>query len=118
MRKMNTINGKVIKAAALMVLSLGSLFLSASTGKEDAADTERTIKEHILFPKLILPVQQQNQKVEVIFTTGKDGQVNFVLAKTEDKNIRSEIEKQFSRLILNKLKADVAYSVILNIKTI
>jgi hypothetical protein len=118
MKKKNTISGKMIKVTALVALCLGSILLKANGGKEAAIETERTIKEHVTFPKLILPVQQQNQKVEVIFTTGNDGKVNFVLAKTDNKDIKSEVEKQFSQLTLNKLKANVAYSVVLNIKTI
>jgi len=118
MRKMNKINGRIIKAAALIVLSLGSILLKANGGNEAAIETGKTIKEHVRFPKLILPVQQQNQKVEVIFTTSENGKVNFVLAKTDNANMKSEIEKQFSQLTLNKLKANVAYSIVLNIKTI
>jgi hypothetical protein len=118
MRKMNKINSNIIKGAALITLSLGSFLLKANGGREDAIATEKTIREHVIFPKLILPVQQQNQKVEVIFTTGSDGKVNFVLAKSDNKDINAEVERQFSQLTLNKLKANVAYSVVLNIKTI
>lgn len=118
MKKMNTINGKLIKITALAALCLGSFLLKANGGKESAIETEKTIKEHVTFPKLILPVKQQNQKVEVIFTTGNDGKVNFVLAKTDNLEIKSEVEKQFSQLTLNKLNANVAYSVVLNIKSI
>lgn len=118
MKKINKMNGKMIRTAALIALSLGSLFLKANGGNEAAAETEKTIKEHVAFPKLILPVQQQSQKVEVVFTTGDNGKVNFVLAKTDNKTIKAEVEKQFSQLTLSKLKANVAYSVVLNIKTI
>ena len=118
MRKMNTISGKMIKVTALVALCLGSILLKANGGNEAATETEKTIREHVIFPKLILPVQQQNQKVEVIFTTDHTGKVNFVLAKTENKDIKSEVEKQFLQLTLNKLNENVAYSVVLNIKSI
>ncbi|MBP7808664.1 MAG: hypothetical protein KA163_05195 [Bacteroidia bacterium] len=118
MKKTTNITGKVIKATALVALTLGSFLLQASNGSEISIETGKTIKEHVKFPKLILPVQHQEQKVEVVFTTSENGSVNFVLAKTDNKNVKAEIEKQFSQLTLNKLKANVAYSVVLNFKTI
>ena len=118
MKKRANITGKVIKGAALLALTLGSFFVKANNGSEVAIETEKTIKEHVKFPKLILPVQHQQQKVEVVFTTSENGNVNFVLAKTDNKEIKTEIEKQFSKLNLNKLKANVAYSIVLNFKTI
>ena len=54
----------------------------------------------------------------MVFTTAENGKVNFVLAKTENKIIKTEIEKQFQELTLNKLKANVAYSIVFNFKTI
>ncbi len=117
MKKKANITGKVIKAAALVALTLGSLLLKANNGNEIAVATEKTIKEHVKFPKLILPIQKE-QRIEVLFTTSENGNVNFVLAKTDNKEAKAEIEKQFSKLNLNKLKANVAYSVVLNFKTI
>lgn len=118
MKKKANITSKVIKATALVALTLGSFFLQASNGNDASIETERTIKEHVKFPKLILPLQQQTQKVEVVFTTTENGNIDFVLAKTDNKEVKAEIEKQFSKLNLNKLKANVAYSVVLNFKTI
>lgn len=118
MKKKANITGKVIKATALVALTLGSFLLNANTGNDIATETEKTIKEHVKFPKLILPLQQQFQKVEVVFTTTENGNVDFVLAKTDNKEVKAEIEKQFSKLNLNKLKANVAYSIVLNFKTI
>lgn len=118
MKKRANITGKVIKATALVALTLGSFLLKANNGSEAAIETGKTIKEHVKFPKLILPIQQQEQKVEVVFTTSENGNVNFVLAKTDNKEVKAEIEKQFSHLTLNKLKANVAYSIVLNFKTI
>jgi hypothetical protein len=117
MKKNANITGKVIKATALVALTLGSFLLKATNGNEIAIETEKTIKEHVKFPKLILPIQQQ-QKIEVVFTTSENGNVNFVFAKTDNKEAKAEIEKQFAKLNLNKLKANVAYSVVLNFKTI
>ena len=118
MKKKANITGKVIKVATIAALTLGSFLVKATNGNEVAMETEKTIKEHVKFPKLILPVKHQEQKVEVVFTTSENGNVDFVLAKTDNKEVKAEIEKQFSKLNLNKLKANVAYSIVLNFKTI
>lgn len=116
MKKLNNYN-KLIKLTGIVALSLGSFMLKAHTGNNGAEETEKTIKEHVKFPKLILPFKQ-SEKVEVIFTTAENGKVNFVLAKTNNTIIKTEIEKQFQCLTLNKLKANVAYSIIFNFKNL
>jgi len=116
MKAVNNIRGKAIKVTALVALTLGSFLLNANN-KNGAGETEKTIKEHVKFPNLILPIKQ-TEKVEVVFTTSENGKVNFVFAKTNNKEIKADIEKQFSQLTLTKLKANVAYSIVLNFKTI
>lgn len=129
----NTINNiktdsmKTVKAftqklkAGMVVLGLTFFCSNAaiahngnSTGLDEA---EKQIKSHM---KLETPLAQvhQTQKVEVVFTTGENGTVNFVLAKTENQTAKSEIEKQFSKLNFQSLKANVAYSIIINFKTL
>lgn len=117
MKTTTGITGKLIKATALVALTLGSFLLKANTGNEVALETEKTIKEHVKFPKLILPYAK-SEKVEVVFTTAQNGKVDFVLAKTNNTSLKKELEKQFLGLSLNKLKANVAYSIIFNFKTL
>ena len=117
MKAVNNIRGKAIKVTALVALTLGSFLLKANNTNGAAGETEKTIKEHVKFPNLILPIKQ-TEKVEVVFTTSENGKVNFVFAKTDNKEIKADIEKQFSQLTLTKLKANVAYSIVLNFKTI
>lgn len=114
--KINTLNW-FLKGGLVLSFSIAAFFAKANNGNEATIATEKTIKEHIKFPNLILPVQK-NEKVEVIFTTAENGRVNFVLAKTSNAALRQSIEKQFSSLTLNKLKANVAYSIVFNFKTI
>lgn len=83
----------------------------------EAVETEKTIKDYFKFPQIVMPVNA-SQKVEVLFTTNQNGHVDFVLAKTDDQNLRAEIEKQFSKLDLKKLKSNVVHSITLNIKTV
>ncbi len=104
-----------IKRTSLILgLSLFTFFANAKTKNgTEIVETEKTIKESIVFTT---PVS--NQKVEILFTTNEIGNVNFVLAKTEDSNLKNQIEKQFTHLHLTNLKADVVYSIILNFKTL
>lgn len=116
MKKLNNCS-KLLKLTGIVAFCLGSMLLKAHNNHNGTEETEKTIKEHVKFPKLILPFQQ-NEKVEVVFTTSENGKVNFVLAKTNNRMIKNEIEKQFQTLTLNKLKANVAYSIVFNFKTL
>lgn len=85
------------------------------------ASTEKTIRDYFRFPQILLPQAEekvQEQKVEVLFTTNINGKVNFVIAKTNDPLLKTEIERQFSNLVLPKLKPEVAHSVTLSFRTI
>ncbi len=81
------------------------------------AEAEKQIKEH-LKPESPIAALHQTQKVEVLFTTNEKGGVNFVLAKTENQLAKTEIEKQFSHLQFKNLHANVAYSIVINFKTL
>lgn len=87
------------------------------TGEEGIIETQLTIKQHISFPNIILPISK-TEKVAVVFTTDEKGKVNFVLAKTENEQLKKQIEKQFSEMTLTKIKSNVAYSIVFNIKKI
>ncbi len=110
MKKLNQLK----KTSLIIGLSLFTFFANAKskTGIE-ILETEKIIKESIIFST---PVS--NQKVEILFSTNTNGEVNFVLAKTTDIKLKSEIEKQFSHLHLLRLKTDVVHSITLNFKTI
>jgi hypothetical protein len=88
-----------------------------TTGESGIIETQRSIKQHISFPNIILPFNK-TEKVEVVFTTAENGKVNFVVAKTENDLLKKQIEKQFAEMILTKIKSNVAYSIIFNIKKI
>jgi hypothetical protein len=123
---MNNLKSKsgLVKLSAV----LGFIFLSnaalASIGNENLPigqagiiETQKEIKQHISFPNIILPFNK-TEKVEVVFTTAENGKVNFVVAKTENDLLKKQIEKQFAEMILTKIKSNVAYSIIFNIKKI
>jgi hypothetical protein len=120
LKKMKT-NSKTLnwitKGSIVLAFSVTAFFAKANNGNEHVASAEKTIKEHVKFPNLILPVQK-TEKVEVIFTTAENGKVNFVLAKTDNLQLKQIIEKQFTGLLLNQLKANEAYSIVFNFKTL
>ena len=92
------------------------------TEKTKKADTEKSIQHYFKFPQILIPQLSPNKlesiKVEVLFTTNYLGNVNFVLAKTENKELKKEIENQFLKLNIKSVKSEVVNSVTLNFKTI
>ena len=81
------------------------------------ADANKTIKDHIKFPNLVMNLNQI-EKVNVLFTVNEVGEVNLVIANTSNETLKKLIELQFMKLKLNNLKANNAYSVVFNFKTI
>lgn len=117
---MKTLKSKILKTSALLAFILAGSFVSAktlTTGNDGIVETEKTIKRHMSFPNVLL-AKKVSEKVEVVFTTNEKGKVNFVIAKTENELLKTEIEKQFSELTLLKIKSNVAYSIVFNIKLI
>jgi hypothetical protein len=105
-------------------LLLGSFAYAddGSRARNNNSETRKTIHDYFKFPGVLMPHQDAKvhtvQKVEVLFTTDRNGKVNFVLAKTADRQLKAEIEKQFSALFLTKVKEDVVHSVVLNFRSI
>lgn len=110
-------SSKVVLITALLISGLTVLPNTNLGLSPEATETEKTIKDYFRFPQIVTPVNE-SQKVDVLFTTNLLGQVDFVLAKTINETLKSEIEKQFLKLNLTKLKSDVVHSVTLNIKTL
>ncbi|MCD6017187.1 MAG: hypothetical protein K0S53_308 [Bacteroidetes bacterium] len=81
------------------------------------SEANKAIKEHIKFPNLLMHFNQE-EKVNVVFTVNETGQVNLVIANTQNEILKKSIEAQFMKLKLEHLKADNAYSVVFNFKTI
>jgi len=119
---------KTTSAFTKMILIGGLIFsvllaksnTTPSTGTNTTA-TEKTIHDYFKFPRILIPRLEEKghtSKVEVLFTTDQNGNVNFVLAKTDDQLLKTEIEKQFANLHLKKVKQNVVHSVVLNFRTI
>lgn len=83
----------------------------------DIVSASRIIKEQIKFPG-IHTYQSHEEKVNVVFTVDEAGQVNLAIANTENQGLKKHIEEQFLKLNLRQLKANNAYSIQFNFKTL
>lgn len=100
---------------SLGILSIHSIYGSnAGNGTEVSieASAVKNIKEHIVVAKQNVG---HEQKVEILFTTNVDGRVNFVLAKTSNKELKKELEAQFNTISLPGFQPDAVNSVILTL---
>jgi hypothetical protein len=109
--------------SAIMLLAFAGFAAKLSAPPVNNPTPEKTLRDFLKFPQVLVPQIKTKsagllQKVEVLFITGKSGAVNFAFAKTDNKQLKSEIEKQFLNLSFEKLKADVVHSVTLSFKTI
>jgi len=108
-----------------IILVTAGLFLSMNINAKDnenpksvlIADANKIIKEHIKFPNLLMHFNEE-EKVNVVFTVNETGDVNLVIANTPNETLKKSIEAQFMKLKMDKLKANNAYSVVLNFKKI
>jgi hypothetical protein len=105
----------IIKTALFLSLSFFSLstFPSHTPNQQIISETEKIIRRNVK-----LPSELSNQKVQILFTTNDDGQVNFVMAKTDNVKTKEVIEKQFYSLRFANLQKDVVHSAVINFKII
>lgn len=103
--------------SALLVLGFGISGMNAANGsvtKDGPALAEKTIQLKLAAAKLSLT----EQKIQVLFTTGENGDINFVLVKTDNRELKNEIEKQFRSMNFPFLKKESVNSVTLHFKKI
>lgn len=115
---------KTLIKKSMIVLATGFLMsLTARAGGIEPSKSiiisvaTKTIKDHLKFPNLLIN-QAHEEKVNVVFTVNEVGRVNFVIANTSNEILKRSIETQFSKLVLKQLKANNAYSIQFNFKTI
>jgi hypothetical protein len=112
----------ITRMALVFGISLISMAAAAGTtpGNTVTPSPEKTISSYFKFPKVLIPYSaapaSKPVKVEVIFTTGKDGKVNYAYAKTRDLKLKKEIERQLSTYKISQLQENVAHRVVLNFK--
>lgn len=115
---------KTLFKKTIVLIATGLLFAVSANAKDNEnpksaliTDASKTIKEHIKFPDLLMHFNQE-EKVNVVFTVNETGEVNLVVANTTNESLKKSIETQFMKLKMDKLKANNAYSVVLNFKKI
>lgn len=114
---------KTLIKKSIAILAAGVLFsfnVKANDNEPKTitiAETNKTIKEYVKFPNLMLNFSKE-EKVNVVFTVNETGHVNLVIANTTNEILKKSIETQFMKLTLNHLKANNAYSIQFNFKTI
>lgn len=115
----------LIRLALLSGLIFSALFAMSTplpTTNTATAESSKTIKAYFKFPQILVAREEvksaTSNSVEVLFTTNDKGCVTFVLAKTQNEELKREVEKQFYKLCLPKLKQEVVHSVVLNFKTL
>ncbi len=115
---------KTLFKKTIVLVATGLLFAVTANAKDNenpkailVSDATKTIKEHIKFPDLLMRFNEE-EKVNVVFTVNEAGEVNLVVANTPNESLKKSIEAQFMKLKMNKLKANNAYSVVLNFKKI
>ena len=115
-------NTRVILLGVLICSALFALSTTLPKVDRSNRESEKIIKNYFRFPKMLTTREEisvaVSNTVVVLFTTNNAGKVNFVLVKTQNEALRSDVEKQFYRLNLPKLKPDVVHSVVLNFKNL
>lgn len=109
---MNSIKKTII---ASLILSALNTTMLANNGNQTTAEKE--IQKHLAITTTSLP-KKDNMKVDVVFTTQEDGRVNFVIAKTDNEQLKKEVEDRFSKIVLKTIKPNVCYGITLNLKTL
>jgi len=119
----NAIANSILKRS-IALLTVGVLFSFNTSAKVEGTpktvvieEANKTIKEQIKFPNVFMDFNKE-EKVNVVFTVNETGSVNLVLANTSNESLKKSIETQFAKLKLSNLKANNAYSVVFNFKTI
>lgn len=120
---MKTLSKLSFLLIAVLTLSVFTVKANNTPGEtKKVKEAEKTIHDYFRFPGILVPLRDLNKqdakKVEVLFSTDQNGNINFVLAKTSDRELKAEIERQFWKLRLNGLKRDVVNSVVLNFRTL
>ena len=121
-KSLSQLNKALLLGAVMFSAIIGLAGTNPPTAKSKPEQNEKTIRDYFKFPQVLMPQMHENkipatQKVEVLFTTTKNGNVNFVLAKTNQPKLKEEIENQFLGFSFRQLQADVVHSIVLTFKT-
>lgn len=100
-------NLKSIITAFALIISVQAI---AKPGKFDTELLKKEIQNKLIF------TTETPEKVEVVFLTNTNGEIDLAIVKTNNKLLKHTLEKNFLKLHLDNAKANNVYSVILNLK--
>lgn len=103
-------NLKLIIAAVAVLVSLNAV--CNTNGTINSANIQKEIQAQFNLKAEV------SEKVEVVFTTNEQGNVNLAIVKTNNQNLKKAIETNFLKLHLSSVKANNAYSVVINVKLV
>jgi hypothetical protein len=114
MKKINLFT-KTLTLGWFMVIST-SLLAVEPAPRSSSATAQKAIRDYFRFPRLVSPLPVgDTEKVEVFFTTGHDGKVNFVMARTGNQALRDLVERKMAGMRV-ALQPDVVHSVVLSFR--
>ena len=114
----------LIKTLCLMVALTATSGLVAAEEPASRLRTAnaKTIQDYFRIPGLFLPShafdQQETLQVQVLYTTDRNGRVDFVLARTGDRALKRAIEERFIKLTLLPAGSGVVRMVVLEFRNI
>jgi hypothetical protein len=118
--KTNNIIKTVLIASMLVIVSVAQAGSLPPQQKKADLSTKKTVQRYFKFPSLLITPftgeAREVEKVEVLFTTDVNGKVNFVIARTDNAELKAEIEKQFYKMPFKEGNENVVQKVILNFR--
>jgi hypothetical protein len=95
----------------------GTAMATDPAPRNTATATEQTIRDYFRFPSFVTPLPvNSEEKVEVLFTTDANGKVNFVMARTSNRELKQLVEQKLTGISLRQLQANVVHSVVLSFR--
>jgi hypothetical protein len=114
----NHFTNRILVVLTIFLLTLTTKIkadTSPAPGNRSKAGAQKTISDYFRVPGFINPVhafkKDTSEKVKVVFTTGSDGRVNFVLANCVDPELKKHVEYRLTGLLLTDLAQNVVHSV-------
>jgi hypothetical protein len=103
----------------LFICILGLLNLNTqakeNTNNKIEINSISEVKNYLMFPNVFN--NSYNEQAKVVFTVNELGNVDLVMAKTDNVNLKNAIEKQFLKLKFNNLSNNNTYTISLKFKS-
>ncbi len=101
------------QAFIICILSLLNLNTQAKENTKNDSKIEinsiSEVKNYLMFPNVFN--NSYNKQAKVVFTINEKGNVDLVLAETDNKILKKSIEEQFLKLKFNHLSTNNTYTI-------